>query len=61
MAQLFAEAVSVLCPSCGEPQPNPEGSEMWMREDLRKKHGEFGCVSCDARILIEFTTKVQFQ
>jgi hypothetical protein len=60
-AQLFAEAVSVLCPFCGEPQPSPGiGSEMWTRPDFDKKSGEFACVSCDERILITVDPKAQF-
>lgn len=36
-AQLVAEAVAVLCPECGEAQPNREGSEMWTLEDFQKR------------------------
>src|SRR5258706_11767239 len=53
LAQLLAEAVSVCCPHCGEPQPNKDGSEMWTREDFTEQSiGVRKCSSCDARILI---------
>lgn len=36
-AQLVAEAVAVLCPHCGTPQPNPQdGSEQWTSENFKK-------------------------
>lgn len=36
VAQLVAEAVTVLCPECGEPQPNPEnGSHLWTLDHFR--------------------------
>lgn len=70
-AQLVAEAVAVLCPECGEAQPNREGSEMWVLEDFQKREAtlakgrlrssQFTCVSCDARMLITGDTKVMFR
>lgn len=36
-AQLVAEAVAVLCPVCGDAQPNRDGSEMWTLDDFRKR------------------------
>lgn len=36
-AQLVAEAVVVLCPECGEAQPNQDGSEMWTLEDFKRR------------------------
>jgi hypothetical protein len=61
-AQLACEAVSVLCPYCGEPQPSPDnGSDMWTRENFDKKSGIFGCTACDEQILISSDPKAQFR
>lgn len=73
-AQLVAEAVAVLCPECGDAQPNRHGSEMWTLEDFKartswlatqrrvadRSHG-FTCVSCDARFLVTADSKVMFR
>jgi hypothetical protein len=59
-AQLFAEAVAVLCPWCGEPQPEKGGSEMWTRSDFDYKSGIFPCVACDEPVLITVDPKAQF-
>lgn len=59
-AQLIAEAVSVCCAFCGTPQPNADGSEMWIPEDFDKKNGKHACVSCDEPILIFSDSKAQF-
>ena len=60
-AQLVAEAVSVQCPYCGEPQPNQNGSEMWIPEDFAKKSGVFECVGCEEKVLIVGDSKVQYR
>lgn len=60
-AQLFAEAVAVLCPECGAEQASPCGSLMWMAEDFKTASGKFPCQSCDAKILIAASSKVQFE
>jgi len=61
-AQLVAEAVAVLCPWCAEPQPNHEGSEMFVFEDFAKVDPPLRqCVSCDQWILVVNDSKVQFQ
>jgi hypothetical protein len=63
-AQLVADAVSVLCPACGEPQPNFAGSEQWTAEDFRELantgSSSSTCSSCDAPIMIFSDTKVIF-
>lgn len=61
-AQLVADAVAVLCPSCGEPQPNrKDGSEQWEASDFQNLHGSWKCVSCDERFIIAPNTTVQFR
>lgn len=63
-AQLIAEAVSVCCPYCGEPQPSRNGSEMWTHEDFAVAalvSGKKNCVSCDAPMLILGDSKAQFR
>ncbi len=73
-AQLIAEAVAVLCPFCGDAQPNQGGSEMWTLEDFRVRAIDrsttrlkndlpayFTCVSCDARFILASDTKVMFR
>lgn len=64
-AQLIAEAVAVVCPYCGECQPNcRDGSHLWLPEDFDLFHHHKGskmdCVSCDKQLLIGHDTKVQF-
>lgn len=62
-AQLVADAVAVLCPLCGEPQPNrTDGSEQWTMTDFTKlPSSRFTCVSCDAKFIVTSDTKVMFQ
>jgi hypothetical protein len=53
VAQLVAEAVAVTCPYCGEPQPNKDGSEMWVKEDFTvDTEVPRKCVSCDETMRI---------
>lgn len=59
-AKLIAEAVSVTCPECGEPQPNKDDSEMWTPEDFKGAQGKRQCVSCDAMMIVSHETKVHF-
>lgn len=62
-AQLVADAVSVLCPYCGEPQPNPkDGSEQWEKGHFRATNDEprRKCVSCDEEMFIFSRQEVQF-
>ncbi len=63
-AQLVADAVAVLCPYCGEPQPNPtDGSEQWEKIHF-KAYGESSaktCTSCDAVMMIFNGPKAQFR
>ena len=58
--QIVAESVAVLCPFCGDAQPNQDGCEMWIPEDFQKHGGKRACVSCMEPILIMHDTKVQF-
>lgn len=61
-ATLVADAVAVLCPSCGEPQPNKvDGSEQWTIQEFKSLQGSWKCVSCDVRFLITPESKVQFR
>lgn len=57
---LIASSVSVVCPYCGDCQPNADGSEMWIEEDFQDKHGTFKCVACDKSIVIEITRHAFF-
>lgn len=59
-AQLVAEAVCVLCPHCGEPQPSRNGSEMWTHEDFLGGATTRECVSCDGPMIVSPDPKVQF-
>jgi len=59
VCQIVAEAVTVLCPYCGQPQPNAQGSEMWTAEDF-KHSGKRTCVSCEQPIMVVGSTKIQF-
>jgi predicted RNA-binding Zn-ribbon protein involved in translation (DUF1610 family) len=59
-AQLLAEAVSVLCPACGEPQPNHEGSEMWIRQDFERAKAVRPCVACDVPLLVSANPTARF-
>ena len=45
----------VCCPACGEPQPNPTGSDLWTLDELRAAESDSDrcnreCVSCDKRL-----------
>lgn len=62
IAQLVAEAVSVVCPSCGADQPSPgDGSMFWTSEDFLKiNDSAYKCVSCEERIMISKQSKVRF-
>jgi len=60
-AQLVAEAVAVCCPDCGEPQPNHEGSEMWLREDFAKSKTLRDCAACDRPLLISSDSMANFK
>lgn len=61
-AILCCEAVSVVCPYCGEPQPSPDnGSDMWTRENFKAKSGVFACTACDERLLISPDPKAMFR
>lgn len=61
IAQLIAEAVSVICPACGECLSNKRGSEMWVPEDFDNLDGNVQkCSSCDVNLFISHSNKVQF-
>lgn len=60
-AQLIAEAVTVICPTCGADQPAPGGSLFWTREDfLGLEPARRQCVSCDCWLMVSSDSKVQF-
>ncbi len=66
-AKLVADAVSILCPSCGEPQPNGnDGSEQWTQTDVRReleglRNGILKCASCAQAFRIVPSARVLFQ
>ncbi len=61
VAQLVAESVNVLCPECGEPQPDPEGgSHLWLPAQVEGAQGHHLCVACDAHFVITTRRTVQF-
>lgn len=63
-AQYAAYAVAVLCPYCGEPQPNQSGSEMWDESDFKytPQGGIFPdtmkCASCETRFSVAMPSKM---
>ena len=58
-AQILCELFNVCCPECGEPQPNADGSELWIVDDFKKKRGTFDCVSCGAMMLIKWRSNAR--
>lgn len=59
-AQIVAEVLNVLCPHCGEPQPNPDnGADGWSPEEVRTAEGLRTCVSCDEGFMIRTVGKAQ--
>lgn len=59
-AQIVVFMVEVLCPHCGEAQPNPDnGGFPWTPAEL-KQHagGKRECVSCDEPFLLFNQSKV---
>lgn len=59
-AQLVAEAVAVICPHCGDTQPNPrDGSELWLPENFGEP-SKVDCRSCDQPMFVFSDSKVQF-
>lgn len=59
-AQLFAGAVEVFCPYCGEPQPSPDsGSHLWEVRLVLKRAGETrACAACCARFRLSVGKRV---
>lgn len=53
-AAIVTEAVSVLCPHCGEPQPNrKDGSELWTRAEFESLAPALWlCVACDEPMFV---------
>jgi predicted RNA-binding Zn-ribbon protein involved in translation (DUF1610 family) len=61
-SQLVADAVVVLCPYCGEPQPNrKDGSDQWTRMDFNGAPPTRKCASCDEEMILSCEAKVMFQ
>lgn len=60
-AILFAPAIEVTCPHCGEPLPSPDnGSDMWLPTQVRDASGQTKtCDSCDEPFVIADENKVQ--
>ena len=60
-AQLMCEVVAVLCPYCGDPQPNPsDGSEQWERRHFVDANERKQCSACDEWMHVFMSRKVQF-
>ena len=52
-AQLIASSVSVCCPYCGEPQPDPDhGSDMWTADQIDQHAGVVTCPACEAKVAV---------
>lgn len=62
LATVIAEVVNVLCPECGEPQPNPDnGADNWKAEEVRAEAGKArSCVSCDQPFQLQMVNRVGF-
>lgn len=60
-AQIAAESVCVICPHCGEPQPNPYGggSHQWAPHEVVKGSGRREFVSCDGPMFISLVRYVR--
>lgn len=58
-ARIFAEAVSVLCPHCGEAQPAPDnGSELWTIGNFQSfRDKTVTCSHCCKEMLIAGKSK----
>lgn len=53
LAQIVATTLAVLCPHCGEVQPDPaSGSDQWLPEQIREIQGRKICVSCDEPFIL---------
>lgn len=61
VAQLVAEAVAVLCPYCGEPQANKDGSQLWLKFEVKDADSTVVCQSCDAEMYVFNSKKVKFE
>lgn len=57
---LIAVSLEILCPHCGEPQPDPEiGSHIWTIDQLRAANEQKReCVSCEQSFVIFSATKI---
>jgi uncharacterized Zn-finger protein len=59
-AQITAAALEVLCPYCGEPQPDPErATHMWDHSQVVAQQGAKVCTSCDKTFRLVSTRKAQ--
>lgn len=61
-AQLVATTLNVLCPYCGEPQPNPDdGSEQWETRQVERANetGAKDCVSCERKFRVFPRSRVE--
>lgn len=60
VAHLVVETVNVLCPACGEPQPDPDNaSHMWLPQQVQKYAGRRACVACGASMRLVSRRTVQ--
>lgn len=58
LATIATESLLVLCPSCGEAQPNPDnGADNWTPEEVRSVSEHKTCVACDARFAVQSVNK----
>ena len=59
VALVIAQTVAVICPACGEPQPDPDnGSDVWEPDQLKKVSGtKRPCVSCGVEMYVHAHSK----
>ena len=62
-ATITAVSLEVLCPFCGEPQPNPNtGSHTWLPHEVADAAAKAGarilCTACDAMSLLHSRSRV---
>lgn len=58
-AIIVAATVEVLCPHCGESQPNPDnGAFAWTPDEVTMKQGRRECVSCDFAFTLHAQSRV---
>lgn len=52
-AIVVAALLEVLCPHCGDPQPNPSnGAHLWLIDEVSGNQGKRTCVACDEPFIL---------